>query len=93
MAKGNVAQMLHDLIGVLESPPSGEVMTTAYVIANVLKPYSDDSAVDTGFGFGESHLDFWMDDKAIRVIVKSVPALDRTGGENQDFGGIGYGKG
>ena len=75
--KPNTNKMIHDLLGMLKNPPSDGVMTTAYSVYQHLQSYADDGAVDSGFGFGESHLDFWLDDKAIRVVVKAVPALDR----------------
>ena len=73
----NKERMVHDLLDMLENKPTDEVLTVAYAMAAVLKGYADDGTVDTGYGFGESCLDFWLDDKAVRVIVKPVPALDR----------------
>ena len=72
----NQARIVHDLLASMQNPPSDENLTIAYAIANFLRPYSDNSVVDTGFGFSESCLDFWLDGKALRVIVKSVHELD-----------------
>ena len=61
----------------LEFPPSDEVATVALFAKASLLPLSDEITVDTCFGGGECVLDFWLDRKAIRVIVKSVPELDK----------------
>lgn len=66
-----------DLLGELQDPPTEQVLTVAMAVQRFLEPYSDSGSVDSGHGFGESCLDFWMDGKAVRVIVKSVPELDR----------------
>ena len=70
-------RMVHDLLKNLESPPPDETLTVAYALRELLRGYADDSVVDSGHGFGESGLDFWLDDKAIRVIIKAVPEMDR----------------
>lgn len=64
-------------LGNLQDPPPSGVITVAMAVMGFLAPYSDSGSVDSGFGFGESHLDFWMDGKAIRLIIKSVPELDQ----------------
>lgn len=68
---------LLDMMGQLENPPTDEVLTVALALRQFLSPYSDSGSVDSGHGFGESCLDFWMDGKAVRVIIKPVPDLDR----------------
>ena len=73
----SITKIVHDLLSEMKNPPTDEVMVVTYAIVNMLRAYSDGGVVDTGYGFGENCLDFWLDDKAIRVIIKTVPALDR----------------
>lgn len=77
----NAAKIAHSMLGNLVEPPSPQCLTIAYALSDFLKAYADDGGVSSGHGFGESCLDFRMDGKDIRVIVKSVPDLDQ---ENND---------
>lgn len=70
-------QVVHDLMQILENPPEDECLMAAYVAMKALEGVADDGAVDSGYGFGESCLDFWIDDKAIRVVVSRVPEIDK----------------
>jgi hypothetical protein len=70
---------LHDLTGMVQNPPSSEVITVAYAIEKFIQSYADECVVDSGFGFGESCLDFWLDGKGIRVVVSATPLFDGKG--------------
>jgi hypothetical protein len=77
MDKPTPEQIVHGLIGSLENPPSDEVLTISYLLCDFLKAHADGRVVDTGFGFAESCLDFWVDGKGLRVVVSRTPAFDR----------------
>ena len=64
------------LVSNLEQPPEDQVTAVALIARTALMPFADREAIDTGMGFGEACLDFWMDGKAVRVVVSRVPALD-----------------
>ncbi len=66
-----------NLISDLQEPPTDGVQAIAIYLKAQLAAFSDTMEVDSGFGFGEACLDFWMDGKAIRVVVTNVPELDR----------------
>lgn len=67
----------------MDNPPEDQATAVAMIARQALLPFSDDMEVDTGFGFGEACLDFWMDGKAVRVIVKRVPTLDMNGADDE----------
>lgn len=77
----NDKQRLEQVLGLcklLEDRPDDEAITAALIAKATLTPFADNGEIDTGMGFGEACLDFWMDGKAVRVVVKRVPALDVT---------------
>lgn len=68
--------MLDLVVGALENPPEDQVKAVALIARTALTPFADNGTIDTGMGFGEACLDFWMDGKAVRVVVSRVPAMD-----------------
>ena len=75
----NDKQRLEHVLGLsklLEDRPDDEAITAALIAKAALTPFADRGEIDTGMGLGDACLDFWMDGKAVRVVVKRVPALD-----------------
>lgn len=71
-------------LGNLEAPPDDQVTAIALIARTALTPFADNDVIDSGFGGGEACLDFWMDGKAVRVVISRVPDLDRENSRGTD---------
>ena len=68
----NMQTMLEwsNLLG--DGKPTDEVTAAMLIARTALTPYADKEQIDCGMGFGEACLDFWMNGKAVRVVVSEV---------------------